>query len=80
MIYTPTGTYQRLDMTAAQTQALIEIEPVLRDLQLHIVCPRCLAAGRTRDALVGGTNSPGDATWTLACACTTRTHQRGPSH
>lgn len=76
MILTPSGTFKTLEMTAAQAQALIDIEPVLSALQLHIACPRCLAAGRTRDALVGGNNAPGDSTWSLNCACSSRTHQR----
>lgn len=80
MIYTPSGTFRTMEMTAAQAQALIDIEPVLQELSLHIVCPRCVAAGRTRDAFVGGNNAPGDSTWNINCACTSRTHRRGTGH
>lgn len=69
---------QSVPMTELQMQVLIEIEPILRSARLHLACPKCLAAGRTQDALVGGNNAEGDARWSVSCACTDRTFQRGP--
>lgn len=67
---------QETPITELQAQVLIEIEPILRAMRLHLVCPRCLAAGRTTEALVGGNNSPGDSTWSVSCPCTDRTFKR----
>lgn len=58
-------------------QVLIDLEPVLRSMQLHLACPRCLAAGRGQEALVGGDNTPSDSVWKVSCACTDRTYRRG---
>lgn len=69
---------QSVELTELQAQVLIEIEGLLRSAQLHICCPRCLAAGRTTDALVGGNNGREDRVWTVSCACTDRTFRRGP--
>ena len=65
-----------VELTHAQLQVLIEIEPLLRAAQLHLACPRCLAAGRTTDALVGGRNHATDETWSVECPCTNRTYRR----
>ncbi len=77
MIVLPNGLgSQQVELTELQVRVLIEIEPILRQAQLHLVCPRCLAAGRTIDALVGGRNALSDATWTVSCPCTDRTFHR----
>lgn len=67
---------QTKEMTELQMQVLIEIEPILKAAQLHLACPRCLANGRTSDALVGGNNGANDQVWTVDCPCTTRTYHR----
>lgn len=67
---------QSVALTELQAQVLIEIERLLRDAQLHLCCPKCLAAGRTTDALVGGNNGREDRVWTVSCACTDRTYHR----
>lgn len=71
---------QTLDLTELQIQVLIEIEPLLKAARLHLVCPRCLAAGRSLDALVGGDNGRDDKTWSVSCPCTTRTYRRASGH
>jgi hypothetical protein len=70
---------QSVEITELQAQVLIEIEPILRAMRLHLACPRCLAAGRTQDALVGGNNSPGDNRWSVSCPCTDRAFHRKAS-
>lgn len=77
MIVLPNGLgRQSIQLTEMQVQVLIEIEPLLRKAQLHLVCPRCLAAGRGSEALVGGSNGLTDKTWIVSCPCTERTYQR----
>lgn len=77
MIVMPNGlSRQSVDLTELDTQVLIELEPILRRMRLHLACPRCLAAGRTSDALVGGNNGVGDQVWTVSCPCTDRTYHR----
>jgi len=70
---------QTVQLTELQIQVLIEIEPILRAAKLHLACPRCLANGRTTDALVGGRNHGSDATWSVSCPCTDRTFSRKPN-
>ena len=65
-------------LSDVQAQVLIEIEPLLREARLHLVCPKCLAAGHGVQALVGGSNGFEDRTWTVDCQCTSRRYQRGP--
>jgi len=78
MILLPNGmAHQRMELNERQIKVLVAIEPLLREMQLHLACPKCLAAGRTQDALVGGQNAPGDAVWTVSCACTDRAYRRG---
>lgn len=72
----PAFGHKEVVLSEAQIQVLIEIEPLLRAAQLHLACPRCLAAGRGSEALVGGRNHMGDARWSVECPCTTRTYQR----
>lgn len=77
----PNGMGRRsLDVSERAVQVLIDLEPVLRAMQLHLVCPRCLAAGRGQDALVGGNNGMSDSVWKVSCACTDRTYRRGPGN
>lgn len=81
MLVLPSGLGRRtVDLTEVQVQVLIEIEPILRAAQLHLVCPRCLSAGRTTEALVGAENGPQDPVWKVSCPCTTRTYRRGQDH
>lgn len=63
----------REQMQLLSDPALIEM---LAAAQLHLACPRCLAAGRTTDALVGGRNGARDAALSVECPCTTRTFRR----
>lgn len=67
----------RDQMQILSDPALINL---LSEAQLHLCCPRCLAAGRTSDALVGGRNGYADATLTVECACTKRTYRRATGH
>lgn len=77
MILTASGLGHRTkELTELQLQVLIEIEPLLREAGLHLACPRCLAAGRGSEALVGGSNHPSDHTWKVSCPCTERIYRR----
>lgn len=67
---------QSVELTELQIQVLLEIEPLLRAARLHLICPRCLAAGRGQDALVGGSNGIEDSVWKVSCPCTERTYRR----
>lgn len=74
----PNGLGRRsIDVNEKAVQVLINLEPVLRSMQLHLVCPRCLANGLGAQALVGGDNTMEDAAWKVSCACTDRTYRRG---
>lgn len=68
---------QSIDVSEKAVQVLMNLEPVLAKMQLHLVCPRCLAAGLGQQALVGGDNTMGDSQWTVSCQCTDRTYHRG---
>lgn len=77
----PNGLGRRsLEVNERAVQVLIDLEPVLRAMQLHLVCPRCLAAGMGQEALVGGDNGMSDSVWKVSCACTDRTYHRGAGH
>lgn len=74
----PNGLGRRsLEVDERAVQVLINLEPVLRAMQLHLACPRCLAAGMGSQALVGGDNTMSDSVWKVSCACTDRTYRRG---
>lgn len=74
----PDGRGRRsIEVGEKAVQVLINLEPVLAKMQLHLVCPRCLANGLGVEALVGGDNTLGDAAWKVSCACTDRTYHRG---
>lgn len=77
----PNGMGRRaLEVNARAVRVLIDLEPVLQAMQLHLACPRCLAAGRGHEALVGGDNTMSDSVWNVSCACTDRTYRRGADH
>ncbi len=67
------------ELTELEVQVLIEIEPLLRKMRLHLACPKCLAAGHGTNALVGGNNGVADQVWSVDCQCTSRKFHRGPN-
>lgn len=63
-----------VEMDGREIATLIEIEDVLRKLDLSLFCLRCHSAGLNDG--VRCQNHPTDHTWTVECGCSVRTYRR----
>ena len=68
-------TADRLQITRHEVMGLINIEPILKRLNLSLYCMKCHAQGRPDG--VRANNSESDAELIVECGCTTRVYSRG---
>jgi hypothetical protein len=63
-----------LEMTQADSEALIRVEQTLKKLNLSLFCTRCHALGNPDG--VKAANHPSDHTWLVECGCSLRIQRR----